>query len=193
MQKLILITLSLLFLSSAYGANRPASRCEIFIRKVGAAPSSHGSASMPVIVKVGWIGGGEFIRKVGFYGYSVNRDLGNLPSCHMSPLPGSGQWKVIDPFPGGYGATEYGDYAFSFPIRSGSVVSGCPGYEYTWVGAFFVETDRNTYWVNPQMNPNQHFYFDPNGYRILEAKAGSFFLLPTDRLDMRYYNPLACR
>ncbi len=147
---------------------------------------------MPVIVKIGWIGNGEFIQKVGLYGYSVNEDLGNTANCPAPAVP-SYQWREIYPMPPAAGGTEFGEYYFSFPIRTGSVTSTCPGYDFVWVGTFFVETNRNTYWLNPDMDAKKFFYFDTNGYNIIAAKGGYANMIWTDREDMRYYNPLVCR
>ncbi len=176
----------------AFGADLPATGCEIFLKKVGVAPSSHGFGAMPVVVKVGWIGNGEQIERVGFYGFSRATDLGNASSCNWSPQYDDRDWKIHEPQAGGYYATEYGEYSFSFPVHSGSVVSICPGFQYTWVGTFFVQTSKNTYWVNPDMDSSKYFYFDDNGWDNLE-RFTYMGVVSTARSELRYYNPRECR
>jgi hypothetical protein len=176
----------------ALGENRSADNCQIFIKKVGASPSSHGSLTINAVVKVGWIGGDEHIQRVGFYGHVQAIDRGNSPECRMGPTYNDPSWRVYEPLPGHYYATEYGEYGFYLPIYSGSVLSQCPGYHYSWVGAFFVETNKNTYWLNPDLTPSQHYHFDRNAARILQNQLGTANMGRTNREFLRYYNPLLC-
>jgi hypothetical protein len=188
----IIQTTFLLFLTfPLMAANLSADKCQIYIKRLRASPSSHGSATIPVIVKVPFLGGGEFIRKVGFYGQVVSTDLGNEPSCHMSPLPGG--MRVMEALDSASELKELGEYILYFPVRSGTVVSECKGYTYSWTGSIFVETDRNTYWLNPELDPSKQFYFDLTTFDLLQSKGGFAGWVATDRDDMRYYNPLGCR
>ena len=190
-------SLTILFLAlitnAAFAAQLPARNCEIFISKVHASPSSHGSAAISATVKVGWIGNGEFIQRVGMVAQSASQDLGNAPSCHYSGSQPS-DFRVIDPVDShGYDSLEYGEYAFQFYVISGSVVDQCPGFHMSTVGSFFVETNKNTYWLNPNLDSSQNFYFDANGYQTL---AGQFFYTDArtaDHESLNYYNPLNCR
>src|SRR5262245_21071756 len=61
--------------------NLPANQCQIFVNKIKVAPSSHGSGALHLIVKVPFLGGGEFIHQVGYWGHPQATDLGNDPSC----------------------------------------------------------------------------------------------------------------
>ncbi len=181
---------------SAHAENRQAKNCEIFVKSVQVQPNSHGSAGMSVVVKVGWLGNGEFIQKVGFYSHNQAQDLGNDPNqCYGTRPPADSDWAVQDPSNFYYGNTklELGEYFFSFPISTGSVVGACPGYNFSAIGAFFVETNKNTYWVNPAMDTHQYFYFDRNGFNSIQTKGGTYQSLPTSRDDLRYYNALGCK
>lgn len=171
----------------------PANYCEVFIKTVGAAPGSHGMESMVAVVKVGGIGHGEQVQRVRFYGTVTPKDLGNASACRSTPAYRS-DWKE---YIANVGTDfERGEYIFSFQIKTGSVVNACPGYEFSWMGAFFVETDKNTYWLNPDMNPRQHFYFDKKGYDMVLNKGGRSWDgaggLPTTRDDLSHYNPRRC-
>jgi hypothetical protein len=181
--------------SSAFSANLPANKCEIFIRRIQALPSSHGMASLAVYVKVNWLGNDEFIQSVGFYATNSDTDLGNSTSCSWSPRP-KGTWYTQNPITyagSGSSATEYGEYRFNFQIYSGSVSGDCGGFSYGTIGSFFVETNKNTYWLNPDLDATKHFYFDANGYDLITKKGGYFNNIFTDRNDMKYYNPLNCK
>lgn len=174
-------------------ANLPADDCQIFIKRVFAAPNSHGSANVGVVVKVGWIGNGEYVQDVKFYGYSEAKDLGNPPDAYDSSSWVNSNWTATSAVTGGFFAREFGEYEFAFPVLSGSLSSSGHGYQFTSVGAFFVQTNKNTYWLNPELNSDEHFYFDLNAYDSLRAKQGTYNPLATDREDLRYYNPLMCR
>ena len=176
----------------AVAANYPANHCEISINRLGAAPSSHSSGSIPVVVNGGWIGNGELIERVGFYGHSSATNLGTPPECHWGPSYDDATQRIIDPVPSSYYATAYGEYGFQFPVISGTVLSNCRGYNYTWIGTFFVQTNKNTYWLNPDMSPSKQFYFDANAYHILQGKGGYASLISTKRSDMKYYAPVSC-
>jgi hypothetical protein len=188
-----ILGLALSFASSAVSADLTADNCQIFIKKVYSSPGSHGSASFGVVVKTGWIGNGEHIEAVKFYGYAASTDLGNAPDCHSSPFYGYEDWTLMNPIPDTYYANQWGESLFSFPVKSGSVVSMCPGYIYTWVGTFLVQTNKNTYWLNPDLDADKHFHFDANAFRIISHKGGTFNPLYTDREDLAYYNPGICR
>lgn len=198
MKKLSLITIAFaLFLISNYtfAENYSANKCQVFIKAVGSSPSSHGFNSISTVVKTSWIGNGEMVRKVGFYGKVETKDLGNRPSCHWSS-PYKADWQVYEDNRDTSNLT-YGEVRFNFPVRSGAVVGDCPGFEWAWIGSFFVETDRNTYWVNPDFDANKNFYFDANASDNIMKKGGwSGYMnsgLSTTRDDMKYYNPGSCQ
>lgn len=179
--------------TSAFAGNLSANNCQIFIRRLQALPSPHGNSGLNVFVKVNWLGNNEYIQNVGFYATNNDVDLGNSPSCGNSRSAGT--WYIQSPLSGSYpsmGATEYGEYVFNFPIKSGSVAYDCPGYSYSTKGAFFVQTNKNTYWLNPDMDPTKHFYFDENGFRNITNLGGTYRNVFTDSDSMRYYNPLRC-
>lgn len=175
----------------AFSENVPANKCEIYVSRLAASPSSHSSASMNVVVKVGWIGNDEFIQLVGFYGYTAVHDLGNSRDCHWQTY--SSEWKVTPAYTTSSYPLEYGEYNLNFPVRTGSVTSQCPGYDFTWVGSIFVQTNKNTYWLNPGLNRDNQFYFDNNAYYLVQQKGGTSLMVRTQREDMRYYNPLMCK
>ncbi|MBL7669518.1 MAG: hypothetical protein JNM39_03450 [Bdellovibrionaceae bacterium] len=181
--------------NSALAENYSADKCQVFIKAVGASPSSHGFSSISPIVKTNWIGNGEIVRMVRFYGRVETKDLGNRASCNWSS-PYQSNWQVYEPT-SDPSNLSYGEVRFNFPVRSGSVAGDCPGFEWTWIGSFFVETDKNTYWVNPDFDANKNFYFDSNASDNLMKKGGwSGFSgrgLPTTREDMMYYNPGRCQ
>ncbi len=190
-----ILTMGILIFNFARAENLPANKCEVFIKYVGVSPSSHGFASITAIVKANWIGNGETVRQIGFWGKVETEDLGNSPSCHWSSPHGSG-WKLYSASTD-FHNLNYGEVRFNFPVRSGSVVGQCPGFYWSWIGSFFVETDKNTYWVNPSMDASQNFYFDNNGANVLMTKGGySNYMdlgLSTSRDDMKYYNPKSCQ
>ena len=181
--------------SFARAENYPANKCQVIIKNVGVLPSSHGFSSIVTIVKANWIGNGETVQRIGFLGKVEAQDLGNSPSCHWSSPYGS-DWKVYSAS-NDFHNLNYGEVKFNFPVRSGSVAGDCPGFYWNWIGTFFVETNKNTYWLNPSMDAAQHFYFDNNGANILMNKGGySNYLnlgLSTSRDDMKYFNPGACQ
>lgn len=186
--------LALALSTAAAAANKPADGCQIFIKKVAATAGSHSSGSIATVVKVGWIGNGEQIERVGFYHYQRAEAQGDMSHCSWSPSYNNGNWHIEDLTPGGYYATEYGEYSMSFPVYSGSVSSDCLGYHYAHIGTFFVQTNKNTYWLNPDMNADKYFYFDDNGFDNL-VKVSSYFnyVNTADHDYTRYYNPLVCR
>lgn len=189
----VMISLALTFSYSvsAFAENLPANNCQIFIRRLQAIPSSHGSAALNVVVKVNWLGDDEYIQNVGFYATNLDTDLGNSPSCSWNARH-SGSWYVQSASSVNMNSTEYGEYLFRFQISSGSVAGECPGYFYSTAGSFFVETNKNTYWLNPEMNPKKNFYFDYNAFQIIANKGGTYTNVFTDRNDMSYYNPQNC-
>jgi len=178
------------------GADAQSQNCEISIRRIGVSPSSHASATMPVVVKVGWIGNDEHIESVGFYGFAHAHDLGNDASCY--PVPGGqdgyfgGSWRIMTPNQNHY-AREWGEYGFSFPIRSGSVVTHCPGYEYSWQGSFFVKTTHNTWWINPEFDSSRQFAFNREVYTSIERLGIWSGMVSTEQGEFRSYNPAGCR
>jgi hypothetical protein len=174
----------------ANAENLTANNCEIFIKSVKAIQSSHGYTAMSAIIKVGWIGNGEFVQKVGFYGKSTYTDLGNASSCYQSS-PNDGQYQVMDPY--SYASSlAYGEYQFDFNIYSGSVSSYCPGRDTSTQGSFFVQTNKNTYWLNPDKDSSKEFFFDMNGFKQMASK-GLYNNVSTSRSDMTYYNPGQCK
>lgn len=193
----MITTASALFLVSnaAFSENYPAEKCQIFIKSVGVSPSSHSFNSISTVVKTNWIGNGEVVNRVGFYGKVETKDLGNSASCSWRS-PYSPDWYVYQNF-GSTSNLPYGEIRFNFPVRSGSVVGSCPGFEWTWIGSFFVETNKNTYWLNPDFNADKSFYFDNNASDILMKKGGWVgdmdSGLATTREDMKYYNPGSCQ
>lgn len=192
--RMVLIGLGLGFCLGVEAVDYPANHCEVFIKRIGAAPSSHGVANVVTLVKTGWIGNGEEIQRVRFYGKVEAKDLGNRNECHMSP-PYQSDWQEYSPNAGSDFAR--GEYKFSFLVRTGSVASACPGYEMTWIGTYFVETNKNTYWLNPEMNPDKHFWFNAKAYDQILKSGGwvgnSEGGLSTLRSDMQYYNPRQCQ
>ena len=177
------------FSISSYAADLPARNCEIFLKKVTTKPNSHGIADMEVLVKVGWIGDGETILRVGLYSSLSTQDLGNSAECHTSATPwGGSTWKNTDASPG----ESVGESTFRFPISTGSVGDRCRGYQGSTQASFFVQTNKNTYWLNPNLDSNQYFVFDRNGFDILQNRGG-FSGLSTTRSDMKYYNPQNCQ
>jgi hypothetical protein len=146
---------------------------------------------MKAIVKVGWIGNGEHIERVGFYAQQRADERGEHGRCPYVPYVRDG-WSVIDPVASDYEQLAYGEYLFQLPILTGTVVSNCGGFEYVTQGTFFVQTDKNTYWLNPGLDSSRLFYFDYNGYRIVGSQTG-WAGSSTDRPDLAYYNPLQCR
>lgn len=179
--------------TSASAANLTANACQIYIKKVFSAPSSHGTGTLGVVVKTGWIGNDETIEDVKFYGYKTWTDLGNAADCHNGPQTEPAGWDFLRAIPDTYYANQWGDYLFRFPVRSGSVLSQCPGYTYTWIGTFMVQTNKNTYWLNPNLNADEHFYFDDNAFDLISRKGGTYNPITTLRPDMAYYNPLQCQ
>ena len=177
--------------SLSFAENIQASSCQIFIKQIAAVPNSHGSESMAAIVKVNFLGNDEYIQRVAFYGKLSAQDLGNSSECHNTPDSRvSNQFTITNASaPTPYDQLAYGEYMFYFPIRTGSVVSMCMGYEYSTIGSFLVETNKNTYWINPNLDANQYFYFDRNGYQRLPAGIRSSTLRP----DLRYFNPAGCQ
>jgi hypothetical protein len=182
------LILTVLFATQAFAENLPANRCQVYINGVIASPSSHGARGMVAIVKVNWLGNDEHIQRVGFYGKATSVDLGNSRGCGNSPE--NPDWQIID----GHTSSNlnYGEYSFHFRVSTGSIVSSCGGFLYSWSGAFFVETNKNTYWTNPNMNANEYFYFDSNGFELVTRKGGWANRVSTAREDMRYYNPMRC-
>jgi hypothetical protein len=173
-------TLSLTFLAAlplsftARAENRAASNCEIYISEVGQFWHSGGSTGLTVRVRTNHLNPNETIRKVGWHGKKIIQPKGGMPE--------ESSWTTVD----GY-RSENGDYLFSFFSRHGSQNF------HTSIGVFFVETDQNTYWLNPDLNPNQNYYFDSKAQRLLyERDRETNKPLPTTREDMRYYNPLGC-
>ena len=177
--------------SSTERLNVPANSCEIYIDKLMTAPSSHGSASLVAIAKVPWLGNGEMIQQVGFYGCPVAKNLGTPPECHWGPSYDEATPRIYPPVNGSY-LTSRGEYEFRFPVRSGTVLSQCAGYEYAWIGSIFVETNFKTYWLNHNMDPSQDFYFDSNGYRNIERFGSTYNAVSTRRSELTYYNPRSC-
>ncbi len=170
--------------------NWPANECQIYIAKVKASPNSHGSAATRMIIRVPFLGEGKIIQKVGFHGMETRIDRGNSPDCHMDSGNTSTGFRDVGPISG---PNAQGEYEFTFPIRSGSVVSSCPGFSYNSVGAFFVQTNQGTYWLNPDMDSNKNFVFDANGYEYLEKTTSFADFTETTRDDLRkYYNPASC-
>lgn len=198
MKKVFMVSAaSVLFLvsNSAFAKNETADKCQVYIKTVGSSPSSHGFNSISTVVKTSWIGNGEVVRKVGFYGKVETKDLGNQARCNWSG-PYKADWQVYE----GTGDTSnlsYGEVRFNFPVISGSVAGDCPGFAWTWIGSFFVETDKNTYWVNPDLDSSKNFYFDANASDIILKKGGwsgaMYPGLSTTRADMKYYNPGNCQ
>lgn len=186
-----------IFSISAFADNLPANNCQIFIRRLQSLPDSHGAAKLNVYVKVNWLGNDEHIQNVGFYSTSSDIDLGNDPGfCSWKPRP-KGKWDIQYPSPPHYSSstTEYGEYKFVFGIRSGSVSSSCKGYHYTSIGSFFVQTDKKTYWLNPDLDSNKFFYFDESGLNNIYNKGVNYYnnySVFTDQEDMKYYNPKSC-
>ncbi|MGZ3770430.1 MAG: hypothetical protein ACXVCP_12870 [Bdellovibrio sp.] len=193
-KKLLLLSMIVLSGVTSSADNLQASNCQMYIRRLQALPSSHGSANMNVFVKVNWLGNGEYIQNVGFYGYNSDTTYSDNPSCNWNDRQ-QGTWYTQQPVssPGYSYSTEYGEYLFIFRIRSGSVGGPCPGYSYSTIGTFFVQTNKNTYWLNPDLNSDQKFYFDENGFNLLTYKGGTYNNIYTDRPDMKYYNPLSCK
>jgi hypothetical protein len=179
---------TLSFTPNVFAANLPAKNCEIFIQDLTAKPGSHGSAETMINVKVKYFGNGELVRRVGFYSTQSTLDLGNGQSCSWNVSAGQTSWKIID---GARGAAE-GNSIFVLGIQTGSVSSLCGGYDFATEGAFFVETNFNTYWLNPNMDSNQYFTFDQNGFNFLNQR-GAYQAISTSRADMKYFNPAACR
>lgn len=169
--------------------NVPANHCEIFLQFVQSAPNSHSAATIDVTVKVNWLGNDEFIERVGAYTRSVGQDLGNAPSCHFSSSSNP-NFTIKDPF-----SSAPGIYDFAFPVSSGSVLSQCPGFNTSHEAAFFVQTNKQTYWLNPDMDSSKYFVLDRNGYdiNIRKTQTAGAQGVRTDSEDMRYYNPLQCR
>lgn len=189
------ILYSLLVLGLSFGAfaqNLPADRCQIFISRVKTDPSSHNEMQMQVMVKVGWLGNGEFIQTVGFYQSVETRDLGNDSSCHWGIHAGRSPWTVVGPS-SDTSETSYGEYEFYMDIHTGSVVSECEGFGFTNIGTFFVQTNKNTYWLNPGMDSTQYFYFDDTAVNNLDYHGGEDSWVSTTRDDLKYYNPLQCQ
>jgi hypothetical protein len=170
--------------------NVPANHCEVYIEKIRATESSHASGGMSVIVRVPYLGNGEFVQSVGFYGHTAATDLGNAADCHGGPTYNDPVDRIYTA--GGADNTQLGEYSFSFQMFSGSVVNSCPGYEYAWKGSFFVQTNYKTYWVNPSMDPNQVFTFDERLWSSIDHDHGIFNDVSTNMDPLRTYNPLAC-
>ncbi len=177
---------------SSTGLNVPANHCEIYVERLETAPSSHGSGSLKTIVRVPWLGDGEQVQVVGFYGKSQAHDLGNSPNCHFSAQYNDPEFKFHGPATAYPGETQLGEYLFEFPVHSGSVVDECPGFEYAWIGSFFVQTNVKTYWVNPNMNPAENFYLDENGWQNIEHRVGTYEYASTLQDGFGYYNPRQC-
>jgi hypothetical protein len=189
-------TILMLFCLTAIAAsatNLPANGCQIYIEKLQAAPSSHNSASIQVVVKVPYLGNDETITQVKFYGYQTVQDLGNQGMCGGKPTSDT-SFRLIDSVPTQYAQTQLGEYQFTFAVNSGSVISECPGYHYSTTGSFMVETNKATYWLNPSMDSNQYFVFDYQAYGILQATGSVYNYIYTNRNDKmsNYYNPRSC-
>lgn len=183
--------LSLSMATFALADNRPADDCQISIKRIAASIGSHGSSSMNVVVKVGWLGNDEHIQKVRFWGKTSAIDLGNGKDCYMGKPQAN--WREIQHanIPHSYGNTlGYGEYLFQFPIYTGTVIGACPGFKFSTEGAFFVETNKNTYWLNPQLDRNQHYVFDSNAQRIIKEKARNSWFYYYDVSKEAYYNPI---
>jgi hypothetical protein len=198
MKYTLLALVSILSTVSAQAANMQARDCQIFIKGVRVDPSSHGASSIAVLVKVNYLGNGETIQQVGFRTNRLARDLGNDPqSCHQSMYPAESGWFDTTPNNSGWAndQTQIGESIFLLPIATGSVINACPGTNFTHVGAFFVRTNQNTYWINPELDGAKNYVFDMNALEILQHKGGvsNYRFIPTDREDMRYYNPARCR
>ncbi len=194
--KFVYLLAALSLSTSAFAAEIPASQCQIFIKSVKLSPSSHGSLNVGALVKVNWLGNGEFIEKVGFRFHRLATDLGNDPNrCQGLIYSADSGWSDLDPMPGQWADayTQPGEYYFSFQIQTGSVISWCPGATFSNEGAFFVRTNKNTYWLNPDLDSSKNFVFDPNGAEILRTKGATWQARPTTTDDMKYYNPASCR
>lgn len=165
--------------------NVSASRCEIAIKTIGLQYDSHSKTNVAVLLKTKWLGDGELIEAAGFYGDVKAFDLGNEPSCGDWRQYPSGPRRVFAPT-SRPSHTQWGEYYFEFAVYSGAVFSACPGYEYEWDGAFFLQTNKRTYWLNPHMDAGQQFTFDRNAAEILGRHQWP-------DLDMSYYDPADCR
>lgn len=165
--------------------NVPAAHCEVAIKIAGPQYDSHGKTNVGVILKTKWLGDGELVEAAGFYGRVSTSDLGNEPSCGDWRQYDSSGFRVWNPTTGLW-QTQWGEYLFHFPVYSGAVFSDCPGYEYAWDGAFFLQTNKRTYWLNPRLDPDLLFTFDRNAANIL-ARHG------WPNVDMDYYDPADCR
>lgn len=88
----------LLVATQGLAESLPADNCEVFIKKIGAAPNSHASGAVYTVVKVGWIGNDEHIQRVSFHGYTKAEDLGNVSQCG-APRYNDPTWRDIAPEP----------------------------------------------------------------------------------------------
>lgn len=174
--------------SSVHAENLPANNCEIFIKSVAGSPGSHGTATMDLVLKTNISNQGEYIQNVGFYGQVDTKDFGNVKDCHWTTNYSTAWSKYPQKLnPNTKEAT------FHIFLKTGSVSSDCLGFQYSWTGTFYVETNKNTYWLNPDMDSSKHFTLDMKAMEINIEKGGwSYNPILTNRADMKYYNPISC-
>lgn len=180
----VLLISGLLFSHLAHAEDKTARNCEIFIKRASIGNTFHGSRSVETIIEIGDLAKDETVRAVGFRTKKEITDLGNAKGCNNLP-PNAGQWmsnfgRPLDP--------NNKQFAFSFMINTVSITSECHGYNISHTGAFFVETNQNTYWLNPDLVPEKNFQFDLFAHGELFSKGDG----STTRSDMKYYNPAQC-
>lgn len=181
---LILIS-TCMFSTFASAESLPAKNCEIFIKRASVGNTFHGSRSIETLIQIGELAADETVRAVGFRSKKDLTDLGNVKGCNNLP-PNAGQWmsnfgQPLDP--------NNKQFAFTFMVNTVSVASECHGYNISHTGAFFVETNKNTYWLNPDLVPEKNYQFDLFAHGELFSKGDGSTMRP----DMKYYNPAQCK
>lgn len=157
---------------TAYAENRSANNCEIYIKSMEKKSCGYNNYNKcdEVTVKVGWIGNDEYVKRVGFWGQEIKSDTYYNGGDPASKSPYSEDWNII--LPSSTNAYDY-TYTFTFPTTfGGRHLSGDPygvGHygpidgiyrnHCAVQGTFFVETTKNTYWLNPRDTWNQLFVF----------------------------------
>jgi hypothetical protein len=186
-----LFVISAFFSTVSFADQIQARNCEVFIKSLTLTPSSHGIKALEVKIQTRNLRYDEFVIKAGFYGNKIFHDLGNLPACHLNGSLGSAVMNVYEV--SSSNPNIPGEYSVQFPIASGSVVDACPGFTVSSKVTFFIETNRNTYWINPNFDSNQYFSFDLEHFTVWMNSIGAFRTVSTDSGVLSDLNPGNCR
>lgn len=186
MKNNFLFILSLFFFisSPSWAKNKSAWNCELFIKKIQPGFSYHGSFSTDVFIQVGHLPADEVIQKIGFYKNETLIDFGNSPTCNNKPLSNK-NWTITLANP----LKASREFSFNFMLNTVNVTSECLGYSINHQGTFFLETNKNTYWLNPEMKPGHNFEFDLTRKNLMYSHESQTL----DPSESVYFNPARCQ